>query len=48
MLEIPVEKVYEIMGVNTIDQLKELEKILKNKIEIENKLSVARININES
>jgi hypothetical protein len=48
MLEIPVEKVYEIMGVNTIDQLKELEQILKNKIEIENRLAVARINRNES
>jgi len=48
MLEIPVEKVYEIMGVNTVDQLKELEQILKNKIEIENRLAVARINRNES
>ena len=48
MLEIPVEKVYEIMGVNTIDQLKELQQILKNKIEIKNKLAVASININES
>ena len=48
MLEIPVEKVYEIMGVNTIDQLKELEQILKNKIEIKNKLAVASINRNES
>jgi hypothetical protein len=47
MLEIPVEKVYEIMGVNTIDQLKELEQILKNKIEIENRIAVAHININE-
>jgi hypothetical protein len=48
MLEIPVEKVYEIMGVNTIDQLKELEQILKNKIEIKNRLAAARINRNES
>jgi hypothetical protein len=48
MLEIPVEKVYEIMGVNTVDQLKELEQILKNKIEIENRLAVARINRNET
>ena len=48
MLEIPVEKVYEIMGVNTIDQLKELEQILKNKIEIENRLAAARINRNDS
>jgi bifunctional N-acetylglucosamine-1-phosphate-uridyltransferase/glucosamine-1-phosphate-acetyltransferase GlmU-like protein len=48
MLEIPVEKVYEIMGVNTIDQLKELEQILKNKIEIKNKLATVRINRNDS
>jgi len=34
--------------VNTVDQLKELEQILKNKIEIENRLAVARINRNES
>ena len=36
------------MGVNTIDKLKELEQILKNKIEIKNKLAVASINRNES
>ena len=36
------------MGVNTIDQLKELEQILKNKIEIKNKLATVRINRNDS
>ena len=48
MLEIPLEKVYEIMGVNTVDQLKELEHILKNKIEIKNRQAIASININEN
>jgi UDP-N-acetylglucosamine diphosphorylase/glucosamine-1-phosphate N-acetyltransferase len=34
ILKIPQENVYEILGVNTIEQLKELEKlIIKNKIE---------------
>ena len=37
LLNIPEENVYEILGVNTIDQLKELEKLLiKNKIENKN------------
>jgi len=37
MLKIPQENVYEILGVNTIEQLKELEKlIIKNKIESKN------------
>ena len=37
ILKIPEENVYEILGVNTIDQLKELEKlIIKNKIESKN------------
>ena len=37
MLKIPQENVYEILGVNTIEQLKELEKLLiKNKIESKN------------
>jgi bifunctional N-acetylglucosamine-1-phosphate-uridyltransferase/glucosamine-1-phosphate-acetyltransferase GlmU-like protein len=35
MLKIPEKNNYEIIGVNTIDQLNELEKlIIKNKIEI--------------
>jgi UDP-N-acetylglucosamine diphosphorylase/glucosamine-1-phosphate N-acetyltransferase len=38
MLCIPSEFRYEIMGVNTVDQLKELDGILKNKIEYENKV----------
>jgi hypothetical protein len=34
ILKIPEQNVYEIIGVNTIEQLKELEKlIIKNKIE---------------
>jgi UDP-N-acetylglucosamine diphosphorylase/glucosamine-1-phosphate N-acetyltransferase len=33
MLEIEKEKIYEIVGINTINQLKELEQIIKNKIE---------------
>ena len=37
ILKIPEENVFEILGVNTIDQLKELEKlIIKNKIESKN------------
>jgi hypothetical protein len=37
ILKIPQENVYEILGVNTIEQLKELEKlIIKNKIETKN------------
>ena len=37
MLKIPQENVYEILGVNTIEQLKDLEKlIIKNKIESKN------------
>lgn len=31
MLEMPLDKGYEIMGVNTMEQLKELERILNNK-----------------
>jgi len=41
MLKIPEENVYEILGVNTIEQLKELEKLIiknKNKIETKNSL----------
>jgi UDP-N-acetylglucosamine diphosphorylase/glucosamine-1-phosphate N-acetyltransferase len=37
ILKMPEEKVYEIIGVNTIQQLKDLEKlIIKNKIETKN------------
>jgi len=37
ILKLPEEKVYEILGVNTIEQLKDLEKlIIKNKIESKN------------
>ena len=37
ILKIPEQNVYEIVGVNTIEQLKELEKlIIKNKIETKN------------
>jgi UDP-N-acetylglucosamine diphosphorylase/glucosamine-1-phosphate N-acetyltransferase len=37
LLKIPEENIYEILGVNTIEQLKELEKlIIKNKIETKN------------
>lgn len=37
ILKIPEENVYEILGVNTIEQLKDLEKLLiKNKIETKN------------
>lgn len=37
LLKIPQENVYEILGVNTIEQLKDLEKlIIKNKIETKN------------
>jgi hypothetical protein len=37
LLKIPEENVYEILGVNTVQQLKELEKlIIKNKIETKN------------
>ena len=37
ILKMPEEKVYEIIGVNTIQQLKDLEKlIIKNKIENKN------------
>ena len=39
ILKIPEENVYEILGVNTIEQLRELEKlIIKNKIETKNSL----------
>jgi hypothetical protein len=31
MLEMSMDKGYEIMGVNTMEQLKELERILNNK-----------------
>jgi len=37
LLKIPEENIYEILGVNTVQQLKELEKlIIKNKIETKN------------
>jgi hypothetical protein len=41
ILKIPEENVYEILGVNTIEQLKDLEKLIvknkfKNKIENKN------------
>jgi UDP-N-acetylglucosamine diphosphorylase/glucosamine-1-phosphate N-acetyltransferase len=41
ILKIPEENIYEILGVNTIEQLKELEKLIiknKNKIETKNSL----------
>ena len=31
MLEIEKDKLYEIIGINTIKQLKELEELIKNK-----------------
>jgi UDP-N-acetylglucosamine diphosphorylase/glucosamine-1-phosphate N-acetyltransferase len=46
ILKIPEENVYEIIGVNTIEQLKELEKlVIKNKIETKNRFENDNIKI---